>query len=73
MRTPKFFGALANFCKISFLIRALFLWEKVMTEEKPGGKKKKKMMKIVAANVIASRPPERWSMINLNGNRSFQY
>ena len=28
MYTPRFLGILSNFCKISFLIRALLLWEK---------------------------------------------
>ena len=38
--TPRFLGAPVNFHKISFLIRALLLLEKVATEEKKERKKK---------------------------------
>ena len=60
--TPRFLGALVNFHKKSFLIQALLLWEKVMTEEKKNGAEKtggEKEKKIVATYVDASRPPER--------------
>ena len=54
--TLRFLGTPLNFCLISYLIRALLLWEKVATaaEEK---KKKKITAEIVATNFIASRPP----------------
>ena len=49
-------GAPANFCKISFLIRALLLWEKAATEEKrgeiPGKKKKRRIMKVVTTTPL---------------------
>ena len=51
------FWALPSTFTTCFLIQALLLWEKVMTEKKRV-KKLKRMSFIVATNVVASRPPE---------------
>ena len=54
--TPRFLGVPVNFCKISFLIRALLLWEKVATEKKTGEKNgKKKTDENSGHYVIATR------------------
>ena len=71
MSTPRFLGVLSNFRQISFLIRALLLWEKVATEEtgkkngkngeKKGEKKKKENTDENSGHYViaSSRPPER--------------
>ena len=62
---PNFFlnlGILSNFCKISFLIRALLLWEKVTTEKENWGRKRRKRKKTDENSghyiIAISRPPE---------------
>ena len=58
--TPRFLGAPVNFRKISFLIRALLLWEKVVTEERKVEKKRiVTIVKIEVHYCCASQPPER--------------
>ena len=54
--TPRILGVLSNFRQISFLIQALPLWEKVVTEKKW---KKKRIVKIAVHDRRGSQPPER--------------
>ena len=56
--TPRFWGVLSNFRKISFLIRALLLWEKVTAEsgeEKTDGNSGHYV-------ITSSRLPKRWPL-----------
>ena len=53
-----------GFCEISFLIRALLLWEKITTEEKKNkrkkrGKKEENKDFLVVTNVVGTRQPKR--------------
>ena len=52
---PRLSGAPNNFRKIGFVIRALLLWKKFVTEKKKW-KKVKKRWKLRYTNVVASRP-----------------
>ena len=69
--SSRFLGVLSNFRQISFLIRALLLWEKVATEKKKREKKKKRRMKIVATTSLPAvdRPnADRWNVARLCQN-----
>ena len=50
---PRLLGTLTKFCKISFWIRALFLREKVVTEEN-GMEKKMGNSKLAAPGALAN-------------------
>ena len=71
MSTPKILGVPVNFRKISFLIRALLLWEKVATEEKKKrekqGKKRKEKENTDENSghyvIASSRPADRWNAL----------
>ena len=52
--TPRFLGVLSNFRQISFLIRALLLWQKVATKKKKAGEKNRKIKEKRLMEIMAT-------------------